>query len=73
VWFKGSFCYIDAQEADLSEPLHLCRLRYAGSPDRWALAFYTYSHEKYEPCVFMSGDFSGTPEEALEMGAVYLQ
>jgi len=73
VWFRGRFCYIDAQEPDSSEPFRLCRLRYAGSPDRWTLAFYTYSRERYERCVFMSGDSFGTPEEALEIGAVYLQ
>ena len=34
--------------------------------------FYAYSSEKYEPCVFASGDRFGTPEEAFEIGAVYL-
>src|ERR1700730_16002925 len=29
-------------------PLHLCRLRYFGDEERWSMAFYTYSHEKYE-------------------------
>jgi hypothetical protein len=72
VWFKGPFCYIDALEPGSPEPMHLCRLRYTGSLGEWRLAFYTYSHEKYEPCVFMSGDFVGTPEEALDIGAIYL-
>jgi hypothetical protein len=54
-------------------PLHLCRLRYFGDEEKWSLAFYTYSHEKYELCVFHSGDFYGTPEEAFDVGAVYLQ
>lgn len=53
-------------------PLHLCRLRYF-APDRWSLAFYTYSNERYEPCVFHNGTFFGTPEEGLEVGAMYLQ
>lgn len=53
-------------------PLHLCRLRYFGNEERWSLAFYTYSHEKYEPCMFGNGSFHGTPEEAFEIGAVYL-
>jgi hypothetical protein len=53
-------------------PTHLCRLRYCGN-DQWSLAFFTYSHEKYEPCVFGSGSFYGTPEEGLDVGAVYLQ
>jgi len=37
------------------------------------LAFYTYSHEKYEESVFASGSFLGTPEEGLEIGAIYLR
>ncbi|MFN0106354.1 MAG: hypothetical protein ACKV2U_30210 [Bryobacteraceae bacterium] len=47
-------------------PLHLCRIRYFGNEDRWSFAFYTYSQEKYEPSFLLSGEFQGTPEEALE-------
>ena len=71
--FKGPFCYIDAQEPDSPVATHLCRLRYMGSLSGWSLAFYTYSHEKYEACTFGSGSFFGTPEEALEIGAIYLR
>lgn len=53
-------------------PTHLCRLRYFGNEESWSLAFYTYSHERYEACMFDNGTFYGTPEEALEIGAVYL-
>jgi hypothetical protein len=52
-------------------PLHLGRLRHFRN-GRWSYAFYTYSHERYEPTVFQSGDWFGTPEEALDIGAVYL-
>ena len=55
-----------------NSPLHLCRLRYFGNEDRWSMAFYTYSNEKYEPCVFRNGSFHGTPEEAFETSAIYL-
>ena len=48
-------------------PVHLCRLRYFGQ-DRWSLAFYTYSNEKYMPCTFRNGSFWGTPEEGFEVG-----
>jgi hypothetical protein len=72
VVFRGAFCYIDAQEPGSPQPMHLCRLRYISGFRGWSLAFYTYSQEKYEPCVFRSGDFFGTPEEALEIGAIYL-
>ncbi len=53
-------------------PTHLCRLRYFGDEDRWSMAFYTYSHEKYEPCIFDNGTWHGTPEEGLDTAAVYL-
>ncbi len=51
---------------------HLCRLRYFGNEEAWSLAFYTYSHERYEPSFFDNGTFYGTPEEAFQVGAVYL-
>ena len=54
-------------------PTHLCRLRYFGDEESWSMAFYTYSHMKYEPCYFNNGTFHGTPEEAFETSAVYLQ
>ncbi|MBF0101348.1 MAG: hypothetical protein HQK77_10620 [Desulfobacterales bacterium] len=54
-------------------PTHLGRIRYFGDENRWSLAFYTYSHEKYEPSVFNNGTFHGTPEEAFETCSVYLE
>ena len=61
----------------LSEtPTHLCRLRYCGpsdGPKAWSVAFFAYSREQYEPTMFQSGDFYGTPEDGLDVGAVYLQ
>jgi len=53
-------------------PTHLCRLRYFGDEEQWTLAFFTYSNERYTPCAFRNGTFYGTPEEALDIGAVYL-
>lgn len=50
-------------------PVHLCRLRYFGSEQRWGFAFYTYSNERYELSVFPSGEFHGTPEEAFRVSA----
>ena len=55
-----------------ASPLHLCRLRYF-SVDRWSLAFYTYSNERYKPCMFNHNDFFGTPEQGLDVGAMYLR
>ncbi len=60
-------------ERQRSAPLHLCRLRYFGDEEAWSLAFYTYSHERYEPCVFSNGSDHGTPEQAFEIGAIYLR
>ena len=54
-------------------PSHLCRLRYFGDEERWGFAFYTYSNERYELCVFPSGEFLGPPEDAFQASAqVYL-
>ena len=53
-------------------PTHLCRIRYFGDEERWSLAFYTYSNERYEPCFMPNGTFFGSPEEAFEVGARYL-
>lgn len=74
--FHGSFCYIDAftkpvKKGRENPALHLCRLRYCGQGE-WSLGFFAYSSEKYEPCVFRSGSFYGTPEEGFDVGAVYL-
>jgi hypothetical protein len=54
-------------------PTHLCKLRYFGDENKWSLAFYTYSNEKYELCLFNNGTFYGTPEEGFEISSVYLQ
>jgi len=53
-------------------PVHLCRLRYFGNENEWSLAFFTYSNEKYSPCVFHNGSFFGTPQQAFDIGAGYL-
>src|SRR3990167_4507358 len=71
--FKGKFCYIDAYETGESILTRICRLRYFSGRQEWSMAFYTYSHERYEPCFFSSGEWFGTPEEAWEtVGSVYL-
>ena len=61
-------------ERQRNSPTHLCRLRYLGPyRNAWSVAFFTYSHERYEPTFFESGELEGTPEEGFEVGAVYLQ
>lgn len=60
------------QERLRNTPVHLCRLRYFGD-DRWGLAFFTYSNEKYEFSVYPSGQFIASPEEAfITSGMAYL-
>jgi hypothetical protein len=54
-------------------PIHLCRLRYFGHEDRWSMAFYKYSDEKYELSVFNTFSFWGTPEEGFDTAAGYLR
>jgi hypothetical protein len=53
-------------------PTHLCRLRYFGDEEAWSFAFYTYSHERYEPAIFPTGSWHGTPEEAFQCSSIYL-
>ena len=55
-----------------SFPTHLCRLRYFGDEDRWTIAWYTYSHEKYEPGCLMNGNDHCNPEEAIEASMQFL-
>lgn len=74
--YDASF-YGESREARLERlrnfPVHLCRLRYFGNENQWSMAFFTYSNEKYSPCYFRNGTFFGTPEEAFEQSAGYLE
>ncbi|MGH6943448.1 MAG: hypothetical protein ACREH6_04395 [Geminicoccaceae bacterium] len=63
--FRGSFVYIDGQLSS-GDVLPLCRLRYVRSASRWGFAIYRASHDDYEDNVLPSGQFVGTPEEALD-------
>jgi hypothetical protein len=62
---------VEFRERVRNTPVHLVRLGYFDE-DRWSLSFYTYSHERYEPCSYPNGDRSGTVEQAFDVGAVYL-
>lgn len=55
-----------------NQPTHLGRIRYFGD-DQWSYAFYTYSRDRYEPAIFQNGEWFGTPEDAFDIGASYLQ
>ena len=54
-----------------STPIPLCRLRYF-SQDRRSVALHRCSKERYKAALFKSGDRFGTPEEALDVGAMQL-
>jgi len=54
-------------------PTHLVRLRFLGNMEAWSVAFFKYSDMKYEPCLFDNGVWTGTPEQAFDIGAVYLE
>ena len=73
VRFHGALCYVEAYVEGSPDPLHMVRLRYFGDEESMSVAFYAYSSEKYEPAFFMTGADKGTPEEAFDIGAVYLQ
>lgn len=75
VRFRGALCYVDAWQSqsdggkDFCSPL--CRMRHFDS-ERWSLALFTWSNEKYEPCIFPSGEWFGTIEECLDLGTTFL-
>jgi hypothetical protein len=65
VRFRGKFAYVTGQLPD-GQDLPLCRLRYAGYASLWGFAIYRASHEDYQDSILPSGQFAGTPEEALD-------
>jgi len=69
-WFEGTAAQWLQRLRDM--PTHLIRLTYMGNPDKWELAFFTYSNEKYSECVFPDGRFEGKPEAGFDTGATYL-
>jgi hypothetical protein len=65
VSFRGAFAYVTGQLPD-GDTLKLMRLGYAGSATRWGFAIYLASKDGYERSVLPTGDFAGTPEDALD-------
>jgi hypothetical protein len=65
VRFRAGFAYVDGGISG-GPTIPLCRLRYGGSSQRWGFAIYRASHDDYEDSILPSGDFSGSPEEALD-------
>jgi hypothetical protein len=69
--FKSQFCYLDALKKGEVSAFPIGRLRYFRD-NVWSLAFYAYSSEAYEPCLFNSGEWEGTLEEGISACEVYL-
>lgn len=65
VRFRSGFAYADGVIKD-GPTIPLCRLLYAGSAHRFGFAIYLASHDGYEDSMLPNGDFSGTPEQALD-------
>jgi hypothetical protein len=68
--FRNQFCYLDAFEEG-KESFPIGRLRYF-SEDRWSLAFYTYSNESYQPCLFLNDEWFGTIKQAIDVCEGYM-
>ena len=64
--FRNQFCYVDTVEAGDERLFPLCRLRHLALRG-WSLALFTYSNDRYAPCVFPDGKWEGTFEAALEV------
>lgn len=71
VRFKAQFCYVDVTEDGETSPSPLARLRYFND-ERWSMTFFTWSNERYTPCILMTGQWQGTFEECLETGTCQL-
>jgi hypothetical protein len=65
---RGKFCYVGAALPGSEEPTSILRLRYQGSADRWAIAIYQASKERYTESELptSSGSTTGTPEEGID-------
>jgi hypothetical protein len=65
---RGKFCYVGTVLPGSEEPTPILRLRYQGSADRWAIAIYMASKERYIESELPShaGAATGTPEEGID-------
>ena len=69
--FKAQFCYLDGLKKGEDKTFPIGRLRYFRD-NVWSLAFYTYSNETYQPCVFLNGEWEGTLEEGIAVCEMHL-
>lgn len=65
VRFRANFAYVTGRLPD-SQTIPLMRLRYGGSATRWGFAIYLASKNGYQDSALPTGQFAGTPEDALD-------
>jgi hypothetical protein len=71
IGWRGSYGYLVGHSPD--DDLPLARIEYLGDPQHWAFALYQASTENYQETVLPSGQWTGTPKEALDCAcAVHL-
>lgn len=69
--YRGAFLYLD--RCDYGRVGRIARLTYAGALDRWELAIYRYSDERYDPDEWLfpgAEELDGTIEGAMRAGMV---
>ncbi len=66
--YRGQFCYVTARLPSQRQPSPILRLRYQGSPDRWAIGIYLASDERYTEAELPTslGAKIGTPEQDID-------
>ena len=62
--FKSQFLYIDTVENE-NDFSPLLRLRYLRID--WSVCLFTWSCERYEPCIFQSGKWTGSIQDAIKL------
>lgn len=65
VRFHGTFAYVSGHLPD-GDTMPLMRLRYGGSAVRWGFAIYLAGKNGYQDSGPATGQFAGTPEDALD-------
>ena len=68
VTHRGQFCYVAARLPGHRQPQPILRLRYQGSPERWAIGIYLASDERYTEAELPTsfGPNTGTPEQGID-------
>lgn len=64
IGWRGSYGYLVGHLPE--EDLALARIEYLGDAQHWAFALYEPASERYQDTVLPSGQWTGTPNEALD-------